>query len=75
MVRPGRTVPAVNPDGWFLTAAERGNESTTVDFRAAGRIAWTTGNRVRPLVHGAAYFAELLDAIRTLRPGTHKPSL
>jgi len=71
MVRPGRTGSAVNPDGWFLTAAERGNEATTVDVRAAGRTAWTTGNRVRPLVHGAAYFAELLDAIRALHPGDH----
>jgi phosphatidylserine/phosphatidylglycerophosphate/cardiolipin synthase-like enzyme len=64
-------VPAVNPDGWFLTAAERGNEATTVDVRVAGRAAWTTGNRVRPLVHGAAYFAELFGAIRELDPGDH----
>ena len=61
----------MNPDRWFLTAAERDNEATTIDVRAAGRTAWTTGNRVRPLVHGAAYFAELLDAIQALNPGDH----
>jgi phosphatidylserine/phosphatidylglycerophosphate/cardiolipin synthase-like enzyme/membrane-associated phospholipid phosphatase len=61
----------VTADGWFLTAAERGNRSTAVDVRDAGLIAWTIGNRVRPLVHGAAYFTELLAAIRDLRPGDH----
>jgi phosphatidylserine/phosphatidylglycerophosphate/cardiolipin synthase-like enzyme len=58
-----------SPDRWFLTAAERHNDATALDLRAAGRIAWTTGNSVRPLVHGAAYFAELLAAVRDLRPG------
>jgi phosphatidylserine/phosphatidylglycerophosphate/cardiolipin synthase-like enzyme len=61
----------VTPHRWFLTAAERGNPSTAVDVRDSGRTAWTTGNRVRPLLHGAAYFAELLAAIRALRPGDH----
>jgi len=37
-----------SPDRWFLTAAERRNDATALDLRAAGRIAWTTGNRVRP---------------------------
>jgi len=60
-----------SPDRWFLTAAERDNDATALDLRAAGRIAWTTGNRVRPLEHGAAYFAELLAAVRDLRPGDH----
>jgi phosphatidylserine/phosphatidylglycerophosphate/cardiolipin synthase-like enzyme len=61
----------VTPDRWFLTAAERGNPSTSIDVRAAGRTAWTMGNLVRPVVHGAAYFAELLEAINALRPGDH----
>ena len=64
-------MPDVTPDRWFLTAAERGNDSTMVDVRSAGRTAWTAGNEVRPLVHGAAYFAELLAAIRALRAGDH----
>ena len=42
-----------SPDRWFLTAAERDNEATALDLRADGRIAWTSGNRVRPLVGGA----------------------
>jgi phosphatidylserine/phosphatidylglycerophosphate/cardiolipin synthase-like enzyme len=54
----------VRLDDWFLTAEGRGNPATAVDT-------WTTGNRVRPLVHGAAYFAELLAAVRALRPGDH----
>ncbi|MDQ1714604.1 MAG: hypothetical protein QOC60_549 [Frankiaceae bacterium] len=49
---------------WFLTRAERGNPSTGVDNDRAD--AWTNGNLVRPLVHGAAYFERLhteLDAL------------
>ncbi|MGZ4626612.1 MAG: phospholipase D family protein [Kineosporiaceae bacterium] len=56
-------------DEWFLSAGQRGNPSTSIDVRDDGRVAWTTGNRVRPLVHGATYFAELLDAVRGLRAG------
>ena len=44
-------------DDWFLTAAERGNPATGIDRRHAH--AWTTGNEVRPLIHGATYFAAL----------------
>ncbi|NRQ31049.1 phospholipase [Nonomuraea sp. NN258] len=39
-------------EDWFLTAEERDNPDTRLE-------AWTTGNLVRPLVHGACYFAEL----------------
>ncbi|MBG0827683.1 phospholipase [Planomonospora sp. ID67723] len=39
-------------DDWFLTAEERDNPATKLH-------AWTTGNLVRPLIHGAAYYAEL----------------
>ena len=42
---------------WFLAASERGNPATRLDSRHPGGIAWTTGNRVRPLLHGRAYFA------------------
>ena len=55
-------------DEWFLTADERGNSATRLDSRHRDGAAWTTGNQVRPL-HGAAYFSELLAAIRAMDPG------
>jgi phosphatidylserine/phosphatidylglycerophosphate/cardiolipin synthase-like enzyme len=52
---------------WFLTRAERGNPASAIDD---GRPdAWTAGNHVRPLVHGATYFACLHEALDSLRPG------
>jgi hypothetical protein len=39
---------------WFLTSSERGNLSTRLDSRHRGGVAWTEGNLVRPLIHGAA---------------------
>ncbi|WP_418960655.1 phospholipase D family protein [Streptomyces tritici] len=54
---------------WMLTVRERGNDATRLDRRHADGAPWTTGNDVRPLVHGAAYFAELLRAIRAQRAG------
>lgn len=46
-------------DDWFLTGPERGNDAT--------RLApWTEGNLVRPLVHGATYFAELAERLAGL---------
>lgn len=57
------------PASWFLTGAERGNDFTALDRRRAGRLAWSTGNRVEALVHGAVYFGRLLEAIRGLGPG------
>jgi phosphatidylserine/phosphatidylglycerophosphate/cardiolipin synthase-like enzyme len=56
-------------DDWFLTPAERGNDFTALDRRRADRSAWSTGNRVETLVHGATYFRRLLEAIRGLGPG------
>ncbi|MFC4591700.1 phospholipase D family protein [Sphaerisporangium corydalis] len=44
---------------WFLTDEERDNPATRLD-------AWTTGNDVRPLIHGATYFAELRARIDEL---------
>jgi phosphatidylserine/phosphatidylglycerophosphate/cardiolipin synthase-like enzyme len=44
---------------WFLTAAERGNPATVLDRRHPDGRAWTDGNDVTALVHGATYFAEL----------------
>ncbi|GGK98586.1 phospholipase D [Planomonospora parontospora subsp. parontospora] len=54
---------------WFLTAAERGNPATVIDSRHGDGTAWSTGNAVRPLVHGSAYFADLLARVRKLREG------
>lgn len=54
---------------WMLTAGERGNGSTRLDSRHPDGAAWTRGNDVTPLVHGAVYFAELLRAVRAQRSG------
>jgi phosphatidylserine/phosphatidylglycerophosphate/cardiolipin synthase-like enzyme len=53
-------------DDWFLTADERGNTATTLDSRHADGAAWSTGNRVVPLIHGATYFADLLEHVDAL---------
>lgn len=59
----------MQPDAWFLTAAGRGNPATVLDSRHADGLAWSTGNEVTPLVHGAVYFAELLRCVRGMRAG------
>ena len=56
-------------ENWFLTGAERGNAFTALDRRRAGDLAWSTGNKVETLVHGATYFRMLLEAIRELADG------
>ena len=61
-----------DPTDWLLTKAERGNPSTRLDDSHPGDQAWSEGNLVRPLIHGATYFAELyerLEATRRRRPG------
>ena len=54
---------------WFLTAAERGNDATELDRRRGDVSAWSDGNEVTPLVHGATYFARLLEVISAAGPG------
>ena len=54
---------------WFLHASERDNPATEIDARHPGEQAWSTGNHVRPLIHGATYFAELVAAVRRMRAG------
>ncbi|MGV8967998.1 MAG: phospholipase D family protein [Cellulomonas sp.] len=54
---------------WFLTAAERGNDHTTLDGRHPDGAAWSTGNSVQSLIHGASYFRELLEAVEGMRAG------
>ena len=54
---------------WLLTSLERGNPATLLDERHAGKAAWSAGNLVQPLVHGAVYFAELLAGVDGLQAG------
>jgi phosphatidylserine/phosphatidylglycerophosphate/cardiolipin synthase-like enzyme len=54
-------------EDWFLASSERGNPATRLDARHPAEQAWSTGNLVRPLVHGAAYFAELLTTVRGMQ--------
>jgi len=54
---------------WFLTSSERGNDFTGLDRRRPDGLAWSTGNKVETLVHGAVYFRRLLEAIRELGSG------
>ncbi len=58
-----------DPRSWFLSALERGNPDTVIDARHADGRAFTDGNEVRSLVHGAVYYAELLDRLRKTRAG------
>jgi phosphatidylserine/phosphatidylglycerophosphate/cardiolipin synthase-like enzyme len=59
----------VRHDRWFLTGDERGNPHTGLDRRRPDGLAWSHANEVRPLVHGRAYFAELLAAVEATRAG------
>ena len=54
---------------WFLDSRERGNRATRLDSRHTASRAWTDGNEVRPLVHGARYFAELAGRLGAMRSG------
>jgi phosphatidylserine/phosphatidylglycerophosphate/cardiolipin synthase-like enzyme len=59
----------VDPSQWLLTASERGNPSTGLDRVHPGEQAWSTGNLVRPLIHGASYLPALYDAVAATRAG------
>jgi phosphatidylserine/phosphatidylglycerophosphate/cardiolipin synthase-like enzyme len=69
LARPRIPARDAGVDEWFLTAAERGNTATRLDSRHPDGAAWTTGNHVRPLLHGTAYFSELLTAVRAMDAG------
>jgi phosphatidylserine/phosphatidylglycerophosphate/cardiolipin synthase-like enzyme len=58
-----------DPSDWLLTQPERGNPATRLDERHPGEQAWSAGNLVRPLIHGATYFAELYERIEATRAG------
>lgn len=66
---PAEDVLSAALEDWFLTTSERGNAFTTIDRRRPDGSAWSTGNRVEALVHGATYFRRLLDTIRQLGVG------
>ena len=59
----------MDPARWLLTSPERGNGDTVLDARHDGERAWSTGNLVRPLIHGARYFPTLYDALEATRAG------
>ena len=54
---------------WLLTRAERANPETRLDHHHPGLTAWSEGNLVRPLIHGATYFAELCERLEDTRVG------
>ncbi len=54
---------------WLLTKTERANEQTVVDAQHPGDEAWSEGNLVRPLIHGATYFAELYERLEATQAG------
>jgi phosphatidylserine/phosphatidylglycerophosphate/cardiolipin synthase-like enzyme len=56
------------PARWFLGRDERGNADSNLQREDAGR-SWSTGNLVRPLVHGATYFRRLHEELSALRAG------
>jgi phosphatidylserine/phosphatidylglycerophosphate/cardiolipin synthase-like enzyme len=56
-------------DEWYLTPEERGNRDTHLDRRHGSGESWTTGNLIRPLVHGAVYFGELLERVNQMQQG------
>jgi phosphatidylserine/phosphatidylglycerophosphate/cardiolipin synthase-like enzyme len=59
----------VDPADWLLTRTERANPRTRLDDRHGGVRAWSEGNQVRPLIHGATYFRALYDALEATGPG------
>lgn len=54
---------------WFLSPSERGNAATDIDDRHGADNAWSDGNDVRVLVHGATYFERLYEELRALHSG------
>jgi phosphatidylserine/phosphatidylglycerophosphate/cardiolipin synthase-like enzyme len=62
-------VPDEILEQWFLASSERGNDFTGLDRRRGDGPAWSTGNLVQTLVHGATYFGRLVEEVRGLGPG------
>src|SRR5207237_1146556 len=55
---------SVRIEDWFLTDDERGNPASPL-------AAWSSGNAVVPRVHGAEYFARLVEEVSALKEGDH----
>ncbi len=58
-----------DPGSWFLSRAERGNLATEVHAGGGGANSWSEGNLVKPLIHGATYFARLHEELTALHAG------
>jgi phosphatidylserine/phosphatidylglycerophosphate/cardiolipin synthase-like enzyme len=54
---------------WFLSRAERGNPYSAVQAGGPASPSWSEGNLVRPLIHGATYFARLHEELTALQAG------
>jgi hypothetical protein len=67
-------MPAPALTEWLWSKGERANPRTAHDDRYPGQQAWSLGNHVRPLVHGATYFAKRHERIEETRWGHLKPS-
>src|SRR4051794_16012839 len=59
----------VDPAEWLLSRSERDNPLTRLDDRHGRVQAWSEGNHVRPLIHGATYFRALYDALEATAAG------
>jgi phosphatidylserine/phosphatidylglycerophosphate/cardiolipin synthase-like enzyme len=59
----------VGVSDWFLSPSERGNPATGIDRRHRDGGSWTVGNEAQALVHGSAYFPELLRCVRAMVAG------
>ncbi|OIH96514.1 phospholipase D-like domain-containing protein [Curtobacterium sp. MCBA15_001] len=57
------------PRNWFLARDERGNTATGVHAGGDDGPAWSEGNAVRPLVHGAPYFERIHAELTALTAG------
>ncbi|MEO6142906.1 MAG: phospholipase [Dermatophilaceae bacterium] len=68
-IAEGAQGAVASTSAWFLTSRERGNPATSLDSRHSDDVAWTEGNVVRPLIHGATYFAELHHRVSQMSDG------
>src|SRR3954453_4514398 len=66
LARPSGSVSAAD---WFLSAAELLAAAPQLDRDTSAVDPWTSGNQLRPLVHGVTYFRELLRVVDALGPG------
>lgn len=65
----GRPTSQEQPEGWFLSSAERDNPATVIDERHPAGQAWSRGNLAHPLIHGSTYFDELHRTIEATGAG------